>query len=167
MFYHCQKDNQEVKTIVLVCNKCELSYHPSCVKYHKTRNAKGELVECTAGYKALDRRNKKEMLQQQNKMDNDMQIDEFHLEYNDDCDRTKAVDENSRKRMRLEDTNSDDGDSSDEEILRRVIQNTIRAEVCPLIEKIDVLQREVIDSKKEIVELKRIISNLTNEKTNL
>lgn len=167
MFYHCQKDNQEVKTIVLVCNKCELSYHPSCVKYHKTRNAKGELVECTAGYKAIDRRNKKEMLQQQNKMDNDMQIDETHLEYNDDCDKTKAVNENSRKRMRLEDINSDDSDFSDEEILRRVIQNTIRAEVCPLIEKIDVLQREVIDSKKEIVELKRIISNLTNEKTNL
>lgn len=52
-------------------------------------------------------------------------------------------------------------------MLRRVIRNTIRTEVCPLIEKIDVLQREVINSKKEIVELKKIISKLTNEKTNL
>lgn len=54
MSYQCHKDKQKIKRSALVCKKCGLAFYPSCVRFHKSENSKGELVECTAGYTAID-----------------------------------------------------------------------------------------------------------------
>ena len=95
-------------------------------------------------------------------MDNGMHHDVNSLESNDTCDQTK-MDENNRKRRQRTVNSECDDNAIDEEKLRQLIQNSIRAEVRPLIKKIDALQGEIAESKNEIVNLKQIINKMTKE----
>lgn len=68
-----------------------------------------------------------------------------------------------RKRKAIDECNDDNEEANDEERLHQLIQDTIKEEVRPLIKKIDALLNEIVESKCEIVNLKKIINRLTNE----
>lgn len=164
MAYYCQKDKQELKNTAFVCKLCETAYHPSCIRFHKTKNSKGEYVECTAGFNVVDLKSSKVM-------EVDEQQDMIPLGANNKDEQTTVgvtntnnCDSGRGDSSRIKRKTTDD-DVRDEERLRQLIQNTIRAEVRPLIKKIDVLQNEIVESKQEVIALKQKINELSIENT--
>lgn len=160
--YKCQKCKKELKDTVHRCSKCEIPYHPGCYRFHKIKNTKGEFINCTTGFETIDLKNK-EM-----EVVNGVHLDETQVESIDTCEQTMGSDNSNgmnykRKRKAIDECNDDNEEANDEERLHQLIQDTIKEEVRPLIKKIDALLNEIVESKCEIVNLKKIINRLTNE----
>lgn len=156
--YNCQKCKKTIGINVYLCEVCDATYHPGCAKIHKMRNPRGEYINCYGSFKTIQLK--------QTEMDN-RHNDETQQELNGACEQTTTGDNDAcskNKRIR-EDEDMCDRDANDEEKLRQLIRSSISAEVRPLIKKIDALQKEIIESKNEIISLKQIIDKLTNDNT--
>lgn len=149
-----------------MCKKCELAFHPSCVRFHKGENSKGELVECTAGYIAIDVENSKvmEIEEQQDTIPLESYTNDVQTTVEDtSADNSDSGRDGSSRTVKKRKRNDDD--ASDEERLQQLIQSTIRAEVRPLLKKIEKLQNEVAESRNEIISLKQKINELSIDNT--